>query len=132
MKSVATVGNGRLPVDTEIPENAGIEQLHLLRRVSQGVLAMLQELRAALVRRDGLLQGKLPGFHRMHDLFQLGERRLEALGLLGLARSRHPARRIDKRRTYRIRLSGVKPNLAGAEEEPGAPQRHISVDAMHV
>src|SRR5690242_5927816 len=68
----------------EVFQRIFFEHLHLLLRPGEDALAVLRELEAPLVRGERLLQSQLSGLHAGDDLFQLGEGRLEALGLIGL------------------------------------------------
>src|SRR6185503_15675598 len=59
-------------------QDFAFEDLHLLLRDLEALLAHLRELEPALVRGERLLQGELPLLHARHDLFELGEGLLEA------------------------------------------------------
>src|SRR5688572_18272020 len=74
--SVVRVGTG------EILERVFLQDLHLLLRLRQQVLAVLRQLQAAPVRLERLLEAQLAGLHACNDLLELGERSLEAGGLL--------------------------------------------------
>src|SRR6185295_12708637 len=58
-------------------QDALLQDLDLLLRVLQRRLAERDELGAALVRGERLLQRQLAAFHRRDDRFELGERGLE-------------------------------------------------------
>src|SRR3954465_8108343 len=58
-------------------ENLPFQDLDLLLRSLQLLLAETGELEPALVRCERLLQRQLAAFHARNDFFQLGERRLE-------------------------------------------------------
>src|SRR5215467_9865984 len=64
-------------------EHAPFEYLHLLFRVLQCCLAILEELRPAPVSGQRLGERQLPSFHRREDALQFGERRFEALRWVG-------------------------------------------------
>jgi len=59
----------------------GFEYLHLLLGLGEFGLAVLRKFQAALMRGEGLFQGKLSRFHPSNELFQLGQRGFEAEGL---------------------------------------------------
>ena len=60
-------------------QHALLEHLDLLLRVLERRLAEREQLGAALVRRQRLLERQLPAFHRGDDLLELGERGFETL-----------------------------------------------------
>src|SRR5207245_10022259 len=60
------------------------ENLDMLLRAREHDLTVLGQLEPSLVRGEGLLQSQLSGLHAGHDLLQLGQGGLEALGLIGL------------------------------------------------
>src|SRR5882724_3893085 len=68
----------------EVFQRVFFEHLHLLLRAGEDPLAVLSELKAPLMGGKRLLQSQLSGLHAGHDLLQLGESGLEALGLIGL------------------------------------------------
>ena len=74
--AAGSVGVGRL----EGLQHAFFQDLHLLLRVLQRRLAVLQQFGAPLVRGQRLLERQLPAFHRGDDLLELGERGFEACG----------------------------------------------------
>src|SRR5262245_60413989 len=76
VKSLA-VGTG------EIFQRVFFEHLHLLLGPREDPLAVLSQLEAPLMRRQGLLQAQLPGLHARDDFFELGERGFKALGRIG-------------------------------------------------
>src|SRR5262249_36167764 len=67
----------------EVFQRVFLEHLHLLLGACEHALAVLRELQTALVRGERLFQGELSGLHAGDDFFQLGQRMLEALGLIG-------------------------------------------------
>src|SRR5215831_7868384 len=67
----------------EVFQRVFFEHLHLLLGAREHALTVLRELQAALVRGERLLQGELSGLHAGDDFFQLRQRVLEALGLIG-------------------------------------------------
>src|SRR5207245_10950288 len=79
VNSLVVVGTG------EVFQRVFFEHLDLLLRAREHALTVLSQLEAPLVRGKGLLQSQLPGLHAGHDLLQLGQGGLEALGLIGLA-----------------------------------------------
>src|SRR5882762_9042895 len=79
VNSFAVVGTG------EVFQRVVFEHLDLLLRAGEHTLAVLSQLEPSLVRGEGLLQSQLPGLHAGHDLLQLGQGGLEALGLIGLS-----------------------------------------------
>src|SRR5688500_14393575 len=58
-------------------EHFAFEDLHLLLRCLELLLAEARELHAPLVRGERLLERQLAAFHFRHDFFQLGQRFLE-------------------------------------------------------
>ena len=61
-------------------EHPALENLHLLLRILERPLAILQQLGAALVRRQGVRQRQLSVLHGRQDRFELGESGLKSLG----------------------------------------------------
>src|SRR3972149_2193402 len=82
-KSVVGVGTGK------VLERVLFENLHLLLRLGEQVLAVLRELEPALVSGERLLQAELARFHAAHDLLQLGQCGLEAARVFGVDRFGH-------------------------------------------
>src|SRR2546430_17013756 len=78
VNSLVVVGTG------EVFQRVFFEHLGLLLRAGEHALTVLSELQPSLVRGKGLLQSQLPGLHARHDLLQLGQGGLEALGWIGL------------------------------------------------
>src|SRR5512145_1903816 len=72
--SITFIGIGR---GRERLEHLAFENLDLLLRRLQLLLAEARQLQAALVRGEGLLERKLAAFHAGNDFFQLGESFLE-------------------------------------------------------
>src|SRR4249920_1353625 len=70
-------------VTVEILEYAGFEDLDLLLGLLQSRLAILQQLGATLVRRQGLLERQLSRFHRGDDVLDFGQRGFKGLRDLG-------------------------------------------------
>src|SRR5215472_5062641 len=64
-------------------EHAPFEYLHLLFRVLERRLAILEELRPTPVGCQRLSERQLPAFHRREDALQFGERCFEALRWVG-------------------------------------------------
>src|SRR2546430_3468259 len=83
VNSLVVVGTG------EVFQRVFFEHLDLLLRAGEHALTVLSQLQASLVRAKGLLQSQLPGLHAGHDLLQLGQGGLEALGWIGLGGVRH-------------------------------------------
>src|SRR5882724_3201036 len=70
-------------VTVEILECAGLEDLDLLLGLLEPRLAILQQLGAALVCRQGLLERQLPRLHRCDNVLDFSQRGLEGLRVLG-------------------------------------------------
>src|SRR5665213_2133315 len=69
--------SGFIALGIERLQHAFFEHDHFLLRILEGRLAELQQLGAALVGGERLLQRQLAAFHALDDGFELGERAFE-------------------------------------------------------
>src|SRR5262245_42706145 len=76
-------------VTLEVPQDAVLQDFHLLLRILQSRLAVLQQLRATLVGSERTLERQLARFHGGNDFFELRQRRLEGFGRRGFGRLGH-------------------------------------------
>src|SRR5262245_57574769 len=115
-------------VTFEVPQDAVLQDFHLLLRILQSRLAVLQQFRAALVRSKRPLERQLARFHAGNDFFQLGQRCFEGFRRLGFRGFGHALERL---RTKGERVTQSKG--CGQRGGPGnAPPQHPACTRLRI
>src|SRR5688572_756692 len=113
-------------VTLEFPQDAVLQHLHLVLRVLQRGLAVLEQLGAALVLGERALERQPPVLHARDDLLELFERGFEGLRRIGFERLGHGALRLGGRTGKSNAVNGLRSTRTAGGSSAGGrcPYNH--------